>query len=302
MPQLQEIKGRIRTIGSLRKVTTAIELVTRTRINRVRQAAGNARDFEEQFRELYATVLASLGAERPAPDRDSPVRRHVVGFVSQKGFCGDFNNKVLAAIRNAFRTLEGAEGRRTLVGRRSAKAAQILRVEFTSLECHEREYRAQSAPLLAGIEAAILAGENVELYFVYNRFVSVLEQTPTTLRVYPAEAGGGESRAGGGEGGDRAGSSDTLFEPDLGSLARALVGAYLQACFERAYWESIAGEACARLLAMKNANDNARLILDDLGVLYNKTRQARITQELSEIVSAFDVLSLVQRRAREEGE
>jgi F-type H+-transporting ATPase subunit gamma len=159
-----------------------------------------------------------------------------------------------------------------------------------TLPCREKQHREESAPLLAEIEKAILAGEDVELSFVYNELISVLEQKPTTLRVYPADASAAQPAGG------------TLFEPDAASLSRAVVGGYLRACFERAYWESVAGEECARLLAMRNANDNASMILDDLAVLYNKTRQARITQELSEIVSAFDVLSLVQKRTREERE
>ncbi len=295
MPQLQEIKSRIRAIGSLRKVTAAMELVTQTRINRVRQAAASARDFEQQFRALYATVLGALDAEgrgaagaRPAARPASPGRRYVVGFLSQKGFCGDFNNKALAAIRNAFRTLEGSEGRRYLVGKPAGRWTQALGRDFVTLPCREKEHRAESAPLLAEIGKAILAGEDVEVYFVYNKLVSVLEQTPTTLRVYPAGEAAVQPAGG------------TLFEPDASSLSRAVVGGYLRACFERAYWESVAGENCARLLAMRNANDNASLILDDLRVLYNKTRQARITQELSEIVSAFDVLSVAQKRTREE--
>jgi len=310
MSQLLQIKERIRTIANLRKVTRAMELVTRTRINRSRTNAISARDYHGMFAELYS--LASSGTDMAPIIRQSvsatrrSAKTYVVAFLSQKGFCGGFNDRVLSRLVALLRELtvttpetvlgEAREPALYLVGRRNSKWNYALRREFTHIDAPERNFQEGLAPLQRTLSAAVLeamgpSGEPVEIHFVFNELISILEQKPMVLQVYPPEIVAGTPAAP---------AAAPLFEPDPEQLLPSLVPAYLEACLYRAYWETIAGENAARLLSMKNANDNASKMLDTLRVEYNKTRQTKITQELSEIVSAFDVLKSHQGHSGEE--
>lgn len=319
MSQLLAIKERIRTITNLRKVTRAMELVTRTKINRARSNATSARRFQLLFRELFdqatgaaeqdwrASVARRVSDAQRTTTGNLP-RRLVVGVLSQKGFCGAFNERVLAALQRLLGELSaeaGAEISLTLIGRRNSKWSYALKREFAHIPAPEKEYAAQIAPLAEELADRVLEGGDVEVYLVFNELVSILEQKPIVLRVFPADdpavpEGPATSENSASE--PLASPTDMIFEPAPEQLMPALVPAYLRACLERAYWETVAGENCARLLSMKNANDNASKMLDALQLEYNKTRQTRITQELSEIVSAFDVLRSIQERHNREEE
>lgn len=303
MPQLLAIKERIRTISNLRKVTRAMELVTRTKINRARTNATAARRFQLLFRELFDEAAAAAEQDwRLRPGEGSPPRRLVVGVLSQKGFCGAFNERVLSTLQKLLGELSAEPETAvslTLVGRRNSKWSYALKREFDHIPAPEKEYASQIAPLAESLSQAVIKGGDVEVYLVFNELVSILEQKPIVLRVFPPDAPP-PSQLGSRE---PAGlQTDMLFEPEPSLLMPALLPAYLRASLERAYWETVAGENCARLLSMKNANDNASKMLDALQLEYNKTRQTRITQELSEIVSAFDVLRSIQERHNREEE
>ncbi len=315
MSQLLAIKERIRTITNLRKVTRAMELVTRTKINRARNNATATRRFQLLFEDLFRLATDSAeeewhlrrvpsgtklpdGTDGSAAQNPGSPRRFVVAVLSQKGFCGSFNDRVLSTLHRLIGELEQMPSDQvdlTLIGRRNSKWAYVLKRRFDHIAAPEREYAAQIAPLVDRLSQQVMLEGKVEIYFVFNELVSILEQRPMVLRVYPPEETDELNPQA------SAASGQVLFEPAPELLMPALVPAYLRACLERAYWETIAGENCARLLSMKNANDNATKMLDALKIEYNKTRQTRITQELSEIVSAFDVLrSIQQRQHREE--
>ncbi|HUX11907.1 MAG TPA: FoF1 ATP synthase subunit gamma [Spirochaetia bacterium] len=308
MSQLLAIKERIRTITNLRKVTRAMELVTRTKINRARNNATATRRFQLLFEDLFRLAIDSAEEQwriRRAPgDAEAETARHpagprrfVVAVLSQKGFCGSFNDRVLSTLHRQIVELQqqpSAQVNLTIIGRRNSKWSYVLRHEFEHIAAPEREYATHIAPLADRLSREVMVEGDVEIYFVFNQLISILEQRPIVLRVYPPEESDELDPQ------KAVASGQVLFEPAPELLMPALVPAYLRACLERAYWETIAGENCARLLSMKNANDNASKMLDALKIDYNKTRQTRITQELSEIVSAFDVLRSIQQRQRRE--
>lgn len=285
MSQLLLIKGRTRAITNLRKVTRAMELVTQSRINRIRQNALNAIEYRNMFRRMMATVSAATDTPRFAVGK-APTKVYLVGFLSQKGFCGNFNDKVLGKLFHeiAARDLAATPVELVLIGKRNTKWGYVLRRPFRHYEGKERTYRVELAPLVEEWARAALDGVEFEIHFAYNRLVSILEQKAEVTRVFPFDPEG--------EGLD----CDPITDPDPEEFLNALMPAWFEASLEKHYWESLAGEYCARLISMKNANENATLIIDHLQLLYNKTRQMKITQELSEIVSAFDVLKHMQEK------
>ncbi len=288
MSQLLAIRDRIKTIKNLRKVTNAMELVTQTRINKVRSTALNARYFGEMFTSFFIPVMEQckrdgLCAQKVQEDR---AMHYLVCFCSQKGFCGNFNDKALGKLMIRLAPLRMHTNVEILmVGRRQSKWANILKRPFEHIDAKERSYFTEFAPFVERWIADIQAGKRVEVYFVYNELVTILQQNPIVKQVFPALAKPTADAR-----------TELLFDPDGETLFPSLLKAYFEANLAQVYWDSLAGEYCSRLLTMKKANDNATLIIDDLQLNYNKTRQSKITQELSEIISAFDVLKLINEK------
>jgi F-type H+-transporting ATPase subunit gamma len=275
MSQLLAIRDRIKTIRNLRKVTRAMELVTKTKINKVRQNASRAKGYQQAFASLFSSVKNF----EPPTNKKEPIH-YYFGFFSQKGFCGGFNDKNMASLNHKLKS--APQNKKVfLLGKRTGKWSMI-KTEINHREAKEKSYQQDIEPIMSELRTTIMSGQPVEIYLAYNQLRSILQQDPVVMRIYPVD--------------ERTLLRETIFEPAGEDLYAGLLEAYLEACIEHAYWESIAGENCARLMSMKNANDNAELILELLQITYNKTRQTKITQELSEIVSAFDVLSLTSSK------
>lgn len=275
MSQLTVIKDRIKTISSLNKVTKAMEMVTRTKIHSVRQNSLNAKKYQEAFTRLISGLAPENIANQETP------QRYGVAFFSHKGFCGAFNDKLLSRLRAVNRVSLSKNGKLYLLGRAQPKWNHVFR-EYQHIEAEEKNYQTQTASLLTELTSAVLSGRKVEIYFIYNQLISILEQKPHIQKIYPLES--------------PALTSDTWLEPKRSLLYPEALRGYLTACLERAYWESMAGEYYARLLSMKSANENADIMLNKLNLDYNKTRQTFITQELSEVISAFDVLNATKKQ------
>ncbi|MDR1997710.1 MAG: F0F1 ATP synthase subunit gamma [Candidatus Margulisbacteria bacterium] len=288
MSQLSVIRDRIKTISNLNKVTRAMEMVTRTRIRRVRQNSLNARNYQELYAGVF-TAAARRELECPAEkaQKNTPLK-YYLAFFAHKGFCGGYNDKLLTSLRAALRA-DQDQPRLYLLGRQQAKWRQVLKQDFQHIEAAEKTYQAETADLLTELQARILTDGETEVFFVYNQLVSVLEQKPLVQKIYPLALPPAVHPA------------EILLEPEYALLYPDLLRGYLAACLERVYWEATAGEYYARLLSMKNANDNAELILTRLNLEYNKTRQTRITQELSEVISTFDILKVLEAKKTREG-
>jgi len=305
MAQLLAIKRRIRAIEGLRKVTRAMELVTHTRIGRVRRGAENARRYHESFARLMKRVALAMdedpaSGEKTGPGGSSAPRHELVIFLSQKGFCGAFNDRLLARVARDLPRM-GAIGI-TVVGRLSPKWNSIMRRKPNSLlEAPDKSWQRDTASLAAGWARDIANGSLGRVVFAFNLFVSILEQTPQFVQVWPPEETVGESVSAEAADDPDGISSWPLVEPDAATLFTSLTGPWIEACLARAWWETAAGENCSRLISMKSANENAATILDDLRLRYNKTRQLVITQELAEISSAFNVLNILKQK-REQSE
>ncbi|GBR76168.1 F0F1 ATP synthase subunit gamma [Candidatus Termititenax persephonae] len=286
MSQLSLIKERLKTVANLHQVTKAMEMVTRTKINKVRQNANQAKNYQAWAAEVFAQISA-LGRAEPEESR-GPTVRYYLAFFSHKGFCGGFNDKLLAQLQAAL----AVPGRGKLaglycLGRHSAKWAHYLGTGYTPMAAAAANYQTETAPILAELAAGIMGGQKVEVYFAYNALVSVLEQRPTITKIYPFDRE--PPRV----------CREIVLEPDYEQIYPEILRSYLAACLDKVYWESVAGEHYARLVSMQNANKNADLILHNLALQYNKTRQMRITQELSEVVSAFGVLQMTAAKAEE---
>lgn len=295
MAQLLAIKRRIKAIEGLRKVTRAMELVTHTKIGRVKKGALSSRDYQEAFERLMDAVARARNEKRAADGASTATTGtaiELVIFLSQKGFCGGFNDKLLNMVAKALPSL--GDVRLTVVGRLSPKWNSIIRRKpAQTVDAPDRTWQQDTAGLAAAWAEQIRTGSDLKIIFAFNRFKSILEQTPLLQKVWPPEP-----PAAGNTG---ASSNWPVVEPDPEALFDALIGPWIEACMARSWWETAAGENCARLLSMKSANENASEIIGNLRLQYNKTRQLSITQELAEISSAFNVLNILKQK-REQSE
>lgn len=292
MSQLTVIKERLKTIANLHQVTKAMEMVTRTKINKVRQNFNNAKDYQAWLARIFAQISAQV--KKPETVAAQPPEKYCLAFFAHKGFCGGFNDKLLAKLQMVLDNEKRENGRCAalwLLGRASAKWNHYIKHAYTALTAAEQNYQVETAPLVAEIAGKILAGQNIEVYLAYNELLSVLEQSPVIKKIYPLDAAvlpDTERK--------QSVQREIILEPAGEIIYPEILRGYLSACLDKAYWESAAGEYYARLVSMQSANKNARLILQNLTLQYNKTRQMRITQELSEVVSAFDVLRALENK------
>ncbi|MDR1323793.1 MAG: F0F1 ATP synthase subunit gamma [Candidatus Margulisbacteria bacterium] len=292
MSQLTVIKERIRTITNLSQVTKAMEMVTRTKINKIRQNFNNAKNYQTWLTRIFTQI--SVQVKKPEAVSAQPSEKYCLAFFAHKGFCGGFNDKLLAKLRIVLdnEKMENSRGAALwLLGRANAKWNYYVKQAYTILEAAEKNYQAETAPLVAEIAGKILAGQKIEVYLAYNELLSVLEQSPVIKKIYPLD----DSTLPDTEY-NQSVPREIILEPAGEIIYPEILRAYLSACLDKAYWESAAGEYYARLVSMQSANKNARLILQKLTLQYNKTRQMRITQELSEVVSAFDVLRALENK------
>jgi len=309
MSRLLEINRRIRSIRSLAKVTRAMELVTHTKIGRARKGALSARAYHESFARVISAIQsapeddedeapgvhASETGEDAAPLGDA---HQVVAFLSQKGFCGAFNDRLLAHLAHELPLL--GDTRLSVVGRLPPKWNVFMRAAPDAvIAAPDKTWQNDLAALAKTLASRVrrankvrrAGGKSAHIYFAYNRFQSILEQIPVIEQIWPPVCGQ-----------ETAGEfQNALIEPGRDALLDEAVAPWIEASLARAWWESAAGENYARLISMKSANENAAIILDTLTLQHNKTRQLVITQELSEITSAFNVLGILKGK-REQSE
>ena len=300
MPSLKELRGRINSVKSTRKITSAMKMVAAAKLRRAQQEAEAGRSYAE----LMARIVVNLA--RAARDNDAahPLlrgngqdRTHLIVLVTaDRGLAGAFNSNPSRQARNLARRLEadGKEVKLLTIGR---KGGDYLRREFAT----DRFLDAvpSTAAKIGGFtdEAERLARAIVDSFndggfdratLIYNRFVNVMTQTPQELSLIPIGVAGNDNESAD----ENAPGPDSPyeFEPDEASVLSRLLARNIAAQIQRAVLESAAGEQGARMTAMDNATRNAGKAIDRLTLRYNQTRQANITRELIEIISGADAV------------
>jgi F-type H+-transporting ATPase subunit gamma len=277
----KEIKEQITSVQSTQKITSAMEKVAVSKMRRAQARMTASRPYADRIRVVIGHLADANSEYRHRYLQDREVKR--VGYIvvsSDRGLCGGLNN-------NAFKHLvkdvkawqeKGVEASFCAVG---SKAVTF----FNSFGGNVLAASSQlgDAPELASLIGSVKAmldafdsGEIDRLYIVSNRFVNTMTQEPKVEQLLPLKA---ELDS------ETKGHWDYIYEPDAQQILDGLLLRYVESQVYQGVVENNACEQAARMLAMKNATDNAGDIIDDLNMLYNKARQAAITQEISEIVS-----------------
>ena len=282
MPSGKEIRTKIKSVENTRKITKAMEMVAASKMRKAQERMLKARPYGEKIRRVAAHLSHALSEyKHPFLEKRDQVKKvGIILVTSDKGLCGGLNTNVLRQLVNKMRELDGqmVNVQVTAIGSKGFAFLQRNGAEIASQVTglgDNPHIDSLIGPVKVQIDA-FNAGEIDELHIAYTRFVNTMRQEPVVEQLLPLS-------------GDTVGSEssrwDYVYEPDAKSVIDDLLVRYLEALVYQSVAENIASEQSARMVAMKAASDNAKNVIEELKLVYNKTRQAAITKELSEIVS-----------------
>ena len=282
MPSGKEIRTKIKSVENTRKITKAMEMVAASKMRKAQERMLKARPYGEKIRRVAAHLSHALSEyKHPFLEKRDQVKKvGIILVTSDKGLCGGLNTNVLRQLVNKMRELDGknVKVQVTAIGSKGLAFLQRNGAEIVSDVVgmgDNPHIDSLIGPIKVQIDA-FHAGEIDELHIAYTRFVNTMRQEPVVEQLLPLS-------------GDAVGSAETswdyVYEPDAKSVIDDLLVRYLEALVYQSVAENIASEQSARMVAMKAASDNAKNVIEELKLVYNKTRQAAITKELSEIVS-----------------
>jgi F-type H+-transporting ATPase subunit gamma len=281
----KEIRTKIKSVQNTRKITKAMEMVAASKMRKAQERMRHARPYGEKIR----TIAAHLAHANPEYRHPFLVKREGVKGVgmivvtSDKGLCGGLNTNVLRLALNKLREWQG-EGRPAQLTAIGNKGFGFMQRFGGNIVSHltgvgdTPHMERLVGPMKVQIDA-FAKGEIGALYIVYTRFVNTMKQEPVLEQLLPLPL----DRLRDDKAAKRA-NWDYLYEPEARVVLEQLLTRYVEQIIYQAVAENIASEQSARMVAMKAASDNASSVIDDLTLIYNKSRQAAITKELSEIV------------------
>ena len=293
MPSLKNIRTQIASKKSTQKITRAMKLVAASRLRRAQDAIVAARPYANALGEAIAEVALRAGAEsHPLLDRRSPERITLVLLTSDRGLAGGFNANVFRVTQRFINERKQATPPAREIGLEiiGKKGRDYYRRRKQSITRETPAPTAETASQIAREMAQIVSHEFHEsrtdaVFLVYNEFKSAVQQRVVVEPLLPVS-----SELAGGEKAVAAGALDFLYEPSKAKLLDALLPLYLESQIYRGLLESIASELGARMTAMDSATNNAKEMIANLTLQYNRARQAAITKELMEIVSGAEAL------------
>src|ERR1700756_5421883 len=297
---LRELRGRIRSAGSIKKITKAQELIATSRIGRAQTRLHSARPYALQITAMLTTLSAEAALDHPLlVEREDPKRAGVLVVSSDRGLCGAHNSGIFRRSEELFSLLreEGKTPVLYTVGRKALNYFKFRNWDITeSWTGFSEQPKVENASEIAStLVDTFMKGtgddENEsdgdrgvdELHIVYSEFKSMMSQAPAAHRIAPLVVEYVEEDV----------ELHTLysFEPDATTLFDALLPRYLTTRVYAALLESAASELASRQRAMKSATDNADDLIKALTLMANRERQAQITQEISEIVGGANALA-----------
>jgi F-type H+-transporting ATPase subunit gamma len=271
-------------VQNTRKITKAMEMVAASKMRKAQDRMRAARPYAEKIRNI-AAHLASANSEYKHPFLVPHGELKNVGFIvvtSDKGLCGGLNTNVLRMVTMRMREMDtqGTKLQVTAIGNKGLGFMQRINAKVVShlVQMGDTPHMDKLiGPVKIQLDA-YAAGEIDAVYLAYNRFINTMKQEPVIEQLLPLDPSRLTENT-------REYSWDYLYEPDAQTVLDELLVRYVEALIYQAVAENMASEQSARMVAMKSASDNAKKVIGDLQLSYNKARQAAITKELSEIVS-----------------
>jgi F-type H+-transporting ATPase subunit gamma len=293
MPSLKDIRGRIGSVRNIAQITRAMEMVAASRMKRAQDAILAARPYSDELREVLSRVGAVVAEEVDPLLARRPVRRvALIMITTDRGLAGSLNaNAIRSSLRwitDRAQTTNGdapVEIEAITIGRKGRdglrRAGIPIAAHFSQLG--DRPAYTDVTPIARLVTEDFLAEKYDEIHVAYSTFITTLTQRPEITQLLPITQPEQAE-------GQRESNDEYLFEPSAEAVLSRLLPHFVAIDLYRAVLENQASEQSARMIAMRNSTDNANELIEDLTLVYNKTRQATITREMIEIASGAEAL------------
>lgn len=290
MPSLRQIRRKIRSAQKIEQITKTMQMVAASRFRRCDEQLGRVRPYMRRLEEVSRRVTHGLAPAahpllRPASGGREPHRAALVLVTSDRGLCGAYNTTLLDRAARFVQEMAPAKVAFVFVGRRGHDAYKRHRVEqlLPATGFGSRPDRAGATALAGRLIAAFLAGEISAVYLLYTAYLRAFTFRPVLVKLLELSWDSAPSPP--------ASPVDYLFEPTRQQLLDALLPHYVEMRVYAVLTEAMTAENSARMISMKNATENAGEMIDQFTLLRNKARQAAITKEIAEIVTAAEALT-----------
>jgi F-type H+-transporting ATPase subunit gamma len=282
----KEIRGKIKSVENTKKITKAMEMVAASKMRKAQERMRSARPYSDKVRNIAAN-LSQANPEYQSAYMRSGGKSGSTGFIvvtTDKGLCGGLNTNVLRAVTNKMRDVQAGGGKVQAVaigtkgnGFLNRIGAQVVSHALGLGDAPQIEKLIGPVKVMLD---AFVEGKVDAVYLCYTKFINTMKQEPVVEQLLPLSAAALSQT----DDEKKAYGWDYIYEPDAATVIDELLTRYIEALVYQAVAENMASEQSARMVAMKAATDNAGTLIGELKLVYNKTRQAAITKELSEIV------------------
>jgi F-type H+-transporting ATPase subunit gamma len=288
----KEIRTKIKSVENTRKITKAMEMVAASKMRKAQDRMRAARPYAEKIRNVAAHLSKANPEYKHAfmVKRDNVANIGVIVVSSDKGLCGGLNTNVLRMTLNSLKNWE-AEGKGVSISAIGNKGFGFMSRVGGNIRSHivglgDAPHMDKLIGPIKVMLDAYVAGEIDQLYICYTRFINTMKQEPVMEQILPlsSEHLSEDDKS-------AQGHWDYIYEPDAKVVLDDLLTRYIESLIYHAVAENMASEQSARMVAMKAASDNAKNVIGELKLVYNKARQAAITKEISEIVGGAAAVS-----------
>jgi len=290
MPSTKEIRGKIKSVQGTRKITKAMEMVAASKMRRAQERMRQIRPYGDKIRNIVAH-LAQANPEYKPPFLARRETLKAVGIIlvtTDKGLCGGLNTNIQRAVLGRVKELDsqGVQVHTSAIGNKGYGFLQRLNANIVShlVQLGDRPHLEKLIGPVKALLDMYADGRLDAVYVAYSRFINTMKQEPVIEHLLPLSSERLQS-----DKGEHA--WDYIYEPDAPAVIDALLLRYAESLIYQALAENMASEQSARMVAMKAASDNAKKLIEELQLIYNKTRQAGITKEISEIVGGAAAIS-----------
>ncbi|KXU95686.1 ATP F0F1 synthase subunit gamma [Caballeronia megalochromosomata] len=288
MAGMKEIRGKIKSVQNTRKITKAMEMVAASKMRRAQERMRSARPYADKVRAI-ASHMSKANPEYRHPfmvENEGAKTAGLILVTTDKGLCGGMNTNILRASLLKIKELDqdGVQVEASAIGGKGLGFLNRLKAKVVS-----QVVQLGDTPHLEKLIGAIKVqldlyseGKINAVYLAYTRFINTMKQEAVIEQLLPLSVADLHAKDEDGE--TPKTSWDYIYEPDAQTVVDELLVRYVEALVYQAVAENMASEQSARMVAMKAASDNAKTVINELQLVYNKSRQAAITKELSEIV------------------
>jgi F-type H+-transporting ATPase subunit gamma len=285
MEAIQETKRRIRSIIGIRQITSAMELISVSRLKRLESKIKVARPYTESLQEMMENLASAVpaGFTHPLIDAREPKNLCLVVITGDRGLCGAYNTNIIQSAHNFIKENPSKELKLVLIGKKGYDFFKNKPCEI--IKNYPQFQKEITLPQLREIVSELIEGycdkKFDEVHLFFTKFSTAIHTMPTRLKLLPLLAYG-EKKEGI--------QSDYIYEPSAKGIWESLLPKYIETQVYRTILESMTSEQGARMVAMKSATENAKDLVSDLTLAYNRARQAVITKEIVEIITAVEAL------------